>query len=120
MVGATAKYKIKSEGRDMDALGGFRGVCQGCNGTGVFDDTEGQYVVPLTDEAIEKGIELSSDDAALQDDYDSKDYSQAQAIYHQMGRNFGKFLQRNAPKAYFDGVTDKLAELAGTSPKFTR
>ena len=104
----------------MDALGAFKGTCEGCNGTGVFDDTDGQYIIPLTDKALENGIEVSSGDAELQDDYDRKDYSQAQAIYHQMGRNFGKFLQRNVPQAYFDGVTDKLGELAGTSPRFSR
>ncbi len=104
----------------MDKLGAFSGVCGACDGTGEFDETEGQYIIPLNNKALNAGIEIASGDAKLQDGYDSKDYSQAQAIYNQMGRKFGSFLKRNVPQAYFDGVTARLSEIAGTSPKFTR
>ena len=104
----------------MDKLGAFSGVCGACDGTGEFDDTEGQYIIPLNDKALDACIEIASGDAELQDGYDSKDYSQAQAIYNQMGRNFASFLKRNVPAAYFDGVTARLSEIAGTSPRFTR
>lgn len=104
----------------MDALGAFKGVCGTCDGTGVFDETDGTYIIPLNDTALDKGIEVSSGDAGLQDDYDRTDYSQAQTIYHQMGRNAAKFMQRNTPQAYFDGMADKFAEMKGLSGKFTR
>ncbi len=104
----------------MDKLGAFSGVCESCDGTGVFDDTDGQYTIPLNDAALENGIEVSSGDAELQDTYGRERYSEAQAIYNQMGRNLAAFLKRNVPQAYFDGVTAKLSEIAGTSPRFTR
>ncbi|KKN29153.1 hypothetical protein LCGC14_0847080 [marine sediment metagenome] len=104
----------------MDKLGAFSGVCGACDGTGEFDETDGQYIIPLNDKALDAGIEIASGDAELQEDYNLKDYSQAQAIYNQMGRNFASFLRRNVPAAYFDGVTAKLSEIAGISPRFTR
>lgn len=78
--------------------------CLECGGSGV---NQGAYLFPLNDKATAKGIDLVALDLGLQNDHGKEEGS---AQYYQLGRNFAAFIIRNTPKAYLDGVADRLAK----------
>ncbi len=68
---------------------------------------EGTYQFPLTDKAVAKGISIVAGDFGLQADLGK---TEGNAEYYQKGKNFAAFIIRNTPKAYLDGVADRLAK----------